>query len=41
VYFIRHANSTYNWAYEDPDYSLDAEIDIDLVDAPLSEKGLQ
>ena len=41
VVAIRHGNSMYNWAYDDPEYGDNPEADIKLVDAELSEKGLK
>ncbi len=41
VYFIRHSNSKYNYACEDPNYNKNPDLDISLCDASLSEKGIK
>ena len=38
---VRHANSIYDFAYEDPDYTGDPERDMNFIDAPLSEQGIK
>jgi len=36
---LKHANSLYNDAYEDAEYTQNPETDKNLIDAPLSELG--
>lgn len=41
VMIVRHANSAYNYAVTDTEYLSDAERDPYLIDAPLTELGIQ